>query len=325
MRAIVWGVGLLAVLWCGYWFAGAWAIDRGLQQGLAQAGAQGLVVSAQTQVKGFPNRFDITLTNPDVGDPMRGIRWTTPFAQVFAMTWKPWHVIAVVSNSQTLDLPGQSLAITTDDLRASVVTQPSTALPLERVAMSATAVTVTSTLGWTVGADVAELHTRPDASLANGHQFAFDARNIAPDPRALARTGLPPVIPIARFEGAVGFSAPLDRFAGATNPRPVALRVDSGRVEWGPLVLDARGSIAANADGLAEGRIDIAITGWREAVPLAVAAGALSEEASGMVTNLLAALARQGGDEDVLNLPLVYQGGLGMLGPLPIGSAPRLN
>jgi hypothetical protein len=325
MRIILWGVALLAALWCAYWFAGSWAIDRGLRDGIARANAQGLVVQAETQVSGFPNRFDITLTNPDVGDPVRGIRWTTPFAQVFAMTWKPWHVIAVVAGTQTLDLPGQSVGITTDDLRASVVSAPSSALPLERIALTATAANATSTQGWTVGADVIELHTRRDPTQANLHEFAVDARNVAPDPGLIGSTGLPAVIPVVRLHGAVGFSAPLDRFARDTQPRPISVTITDGALEWGPLGVTAHGQIAPNAEGLAEGRIDIAITGWQQAVPLAVASGALSEDSARMVTNLLAALARQGGDENVLNLPLVYQNGVGMLGPLPLGAAPRLN
>jgi hypothetical protein len=325
MRAILWAVAILGALWCGYWVVGSQAIERGVAAAAAQATEQGLVVGGQANVAGFPNRFDLTLTAPEYGDPARGIRWTAPFAQIFAMTWKPWHLIAVMANDQTLDLPGQSLGIATADLRASLVSRPVPALPLDRIALSATALQVTSTAGWGIGADVAELHTRPDAGLPNGHQFALDMKNLVPQIPALAASGLPATIPTIAFTGAIGFSAPIDRHAGNGNARPTALRIDSGRIDWGPLQLTAQGQIAPGADGLAEGTIDLTITGWREAIPLAVAAGLISDQAATLTTNLLAALARQSGDENELNLPLVYQNGVGMFGPIPLGPAPRLN
>jgi hypothetical protein len=325
MRAIIWGVAILAVLWCGYWFVGAQAIDRGVAAAAAQAQADGLIVAGEATVAGFPNRFDLTLASPEFGDPTTGIRWSAPFAQVFAMTWKPWHIIAVMANDQTLELPGQSLGIRTSDLRASLASRPVPALPLDRIAISATGVDVTSTAGWGLAADVAELHTRPDAALPNGHQFALDMKNLVPRIPALAGSGLPATIPVIAFTGAIGLSAPIDRHAAESTPRATAIRIDSGRIDWGPLQLTAEGQIAPGADGLAEGTIALTITGWREAIPLAVAAGLLSEQAATLTTNLLAALARQSGNENELNLPLTYADGVGMFGPIPLGPAPRLN
>lgn len=325
MRVILLVVAILAALWCGYWFVGARAIERTIAAAMTQATAQGLVVAGEAGVSGFPNRFDLTLTGPAYNDPVRGIRWSAPFTQVFAMTWKPWHLIAVFANDQTLDLPGQSFGITTADLRASLVTRPVPALPLDRLAVSATALDVTSAAGWGLRAEVAELHSRPDAALPNGHQFALEIRNLAPRLPGLAGSGLPATVPTTAFTGALGFSAPLDRHAGRNAPRVTALRIDSGRIDWGPLQLTAKGQIAPGPDGLAEGRIDLSITGWREAIPLAVAAGLFSEQGAALTTNLLAALARQSGDENELNLPIVYEGGVGMFGPIPLGPAPRLN
>ncbi len=325
MRIIFWAVAVVTALWFGYWFAGAWAIDRGVGAAVARANAQGFAVAGDASVAGFPNRFDLTLTDPAFGDPVRGVRWTAPVAQISARVFAPWHVIAVLADTQTLELPTQTLGITTDDLRASLVAAPSPDLPLRRIAVSATAVDVTSTAGWGAAAAVAELHTRPDADLPDGQEFALSVTDLRPRIAALAATGLPDTIPQVTLNGAVGFSAPLDRRAAATRPRPTALRIDAGRIDWGPLQLTAQGQIAPGADGLAEGRIDVAITGWREAIPLAVAAGLLSDQAATLTTNLLAALARQGGDENVLNLPLVYDNGVGTFGPIPLGSAPRLN
>ena len=119
MRWLLGIVLALALIWGGYWLVGAIAIERGAEdffasQG-ARAGRQSLVVH------GFPNRFDLTVTQPVFADPVVGWRWTTPFAQVFAMTWKPWHLIGVLADSQQIDTGQQRIGVTSDDLRGSLV------------------------------------------------------------------------------------------------------------------------------------------------------------------------------------------------------------
>lgn len=326
MRAMIWIVGFLAVLWMGYWFAGSYAVRTGAEAAFARATDQGLVATnAGITVAGFPNRFDLNVIAPDIGDAQTGLRWQSPDLTVFAMTWKPWHIISVLANTQTVTLPGQTLGIVTTDARASVMAVPGTTLPLDRIDVSVTAPVITSTLGWTLAADSVELHTRRDASVAHGHELSLVIPNLAPDAALTAAAGLPATIQMIRFDAVGSFSAPLDRNAPAAQPRLTGLRVKEGTVLWGDLTLAASGEIAANADGLAEGRIDITVQGWRRALPLAVTMGLIQPEVAPTVEGMLNAIAAQDGDAETLELPLVYQNGRGNLGPLPLGAAPRLN
>ncbi len=326
MRAMMWSVGILACLWMGYWFAGSTAVERGTNAVFAQAAGQGLIASNQgVHVAGFPNRFDLTITAPDIGDAETGMRWQSPDLKVYAMTWKPWHIITVLANTQTVTLPGQTLGIVTTDARASVKAVPSMALPLDRIDVSVVAPVITSTLGWTLRADGVELHTRADATSPNAHELSLVIPNLAPDATVIAATGLPATIAMIRLDAVGTFSAPLDRNAEATQPHLTGLRVKEGSLLWGDLTIAAQGEIAANADGLAEGRIDITIKGWRKAIPLAVTLGLIQPNVAPTVEGMLNAMALQTGDAETLQLPLVYKSGRGSLGPIPLGAAPRLN
>jgi hypothetical protein len=326
MRAMLWIVGLMATVWMGYWFVGSTAVENAANAAFAQAADQGLVASNQgVHVAGFPNRFDLTITAPDVGDAQTGMRWQAPDVKVYAMTWKPWHIITVLANTQTLTLPGQTLGIVTADARASVKTLPQMTLPLDQIDVSVAAPMVTSTRGWTLGADGVEFHTRQDAGVPNGHEVSIVIPNLTPDGAMIAATGLPAAIQMIRLDAVGAFSAPLDRNADKTQPRLTGLRVKEGTVLWGDLTIAAQGEIAANAEGLAEGRIDITIKGWRKAIPLAVTLGLIKPNVAPTVEGMLNAMALQTGDADVLQLPLVYKGGRGTLGPIPLGAAPRLN
>jgi hypothetical protein len=326
MRALTWIVGILAVLWSGYWFVGSRAIETAATDWFAVQNENGMVAQYDTlNVAGFPNRFDLTVTDVDLGNPVTGVQWRMPLLQVFAMTWKPWHIIAIPGDEQRLELSDQSLVITTGDARASVVFRPTTDLVLSRLSASATQARVVSSLGWIITADVAEIHTRQNLTAANAHDIALDAINLAPDPTLLATTALPAQIAQIRLRATATFSAPLDRNAAATQPRVIGWRVDQGSILWGDLTVNSKGEVAASAEGLAEGRIDFVITGWHRAVPILVSAGLVKPDVAPTIENLLAALAAQDGDPETLVVPLAFANGRMTLGPLPLGPAPRLN
>ena len=93
--------------------------------------AEGRVATYETlEVVGFPSRFDLTITAPVLADPARGMAWRAPFAQVFAMSWKPWHLIASLPGGQEISVSGQKFGLDTDRLMASLLLVPGPDLAL---------------------------------------------------------------------------------------------------------------------------------------------------------------------------------------------------
>jgi hypothetical protein len=149
---------------------------------------------------------------------------------------------------------------------------------------------------------------------------------IGPDPSVTAALpDFPETVEKLRLDAIVTLTAPLDRMAGRSHPRPIQLEVKEAQLVWGSLVLFGSGTIAAAADGLAEGRIALRLTNWRDAIPLAVAAGLIKPEVAPTLANMFALLAGQSGKPEDLDLPLVFANGRMSLGPLPLGPAPRMN
>src|SRR5690606_31763771 len=93
-------------IWCGYWFVGARALDRAIGQGLAHVPA--LSTEGHT-IRGFPNRFDITFDAPHLR--AEGVDWQAPFVQVFALSYRLNHLIAVFAHDQLLQAGGLSVAV----------------------------------------------------------------------------------------------------------------------------------------------------------------------------------------------------------------------
>ncbi len=335
MRKLMFLLVVATLLWSGYWFVGSSALRQGAEQWFADQAASGMTAEKTAlRVSGFPNRFDMTVEGLRLADPQSGIGWQAPFAQVFAMTWKPWHIIAALPPEQTVTLPDQAVTLTAEGLRASLRAKPATALPLAAVIVESGPFTATSTAGWTVGAAKAVTSVSADEEVPNaGDQpnayiLSLDIAGLAPDPAAIERivaeAGLPPTVAVLRVLATATTTAPLDRFAGDANPRLSALDLTDSLVTWGDLSVTAKGRLAPDDQGFAAGRIEIAVTNYQRLVPALVAAGVIKPELSQTVGNMLAALAQDSGDPNLLQMPLLFDSGRVSLGPLPLGPAPLM-
>jgi hypothetical protein len=325
MRKLLFLLVLVTLLWSGYWFAGSTALKQGAEELFAGSAARGLVAEkTDLRVTGFPNRFDLTVEGLRLADPASGMGWQAPFAQVFAMTWKPWHVIAALPPEQVVTLPDQEVILASEGLMASLRARPTPDLPLAMAVAETDRLEARSTLGWTVAADRSVLSLAAVEGTEADYVLSLDIANLAPDPGLLSAGDLPPEIAVTKLRATLTLAAPLDRHLGGAGPQMTALDLTETLVSWGDVLLAAQGKIAPDDQGYAAGRIEISLTNWRRFLPLAVATGAVQPELAPTVETLLAGLAEQTGDPEVLKLPLVLEGGWMSLGPVPLGPAPLL-
>lgn len=321
MRALIWIISVLAALWGGYWVVGSRAAKAGAEAWLAESGA----TYQNLSVAGFPNRFDLTVTDIALSDPVQGIGWRAPFAQVFAMSWKPWHLIAALPNDQVISLPDQNLDLTSSRLMGSLQLVPGPDLALDEVVAQGSNLRLSSDAGWVLAAQEIVGSTRLDPSRANSHRLGLSVTNFSPDPAlmaALAETGLPAAISDIRLDANLTLSAAIDRHANHNPPQVVGLDVTEAKLHWGTLRLLAKGSFARDDMGFAAGEIMLQVEGWRNLPPLLAALGTITADFVPVLEQGLQVMAEAGGDPSVLNLPLVAKDGRMTLGPLPLGPAP---
>lgn len=326
MRLILWAVLGLGLLWAGYWFVGARQIRLGVAEWFAQQEAAGLTAENQgIAVAGFADRFDLTLTAPHLEDPASGWGWRAPFAQVLAMTWKPWQWIAVLPNSQELITPfGQTLTLGSTRLRASLLSRPDFSLPLERAVIEGESLTLASDLGWRALAEKLVLAAQHDPTRGNALRLGAEVRNL--DLPAALTQSLPEL-------GARISTLHLDATASFTNPVTLRLApsevtdltLSAAALTWGPLEISAKGRLTADPQGYATGKIDVSVKNWRILPRLMVALGLVPARNEETVQRGLAFLAKLGPDPETLALPVMFREGVTLLGPLPIGPAPRLQ
>ena len=325
MRVILWVVLALGVLWAGYWVVGSRMIEGGVADWFAHADAQGIEATQDgIAVAGFANRFDVTVTKPQLRDVATGWGWQAPFVQVLAMTWKPWHVIAALPHTQTITLPGQAVEVQSTKLEASVRLMPSAELPLAEVVVEGQDLQAVSDLGWQVAAKSVVAAMARDG--VTGQRLGLDMVDVTPDPALVAQLpDLGGVISRVHLDATLTLSAPLDRHMAQVQPRVTAVSLADFKLVWGKLVITAKGDVAPRADGLAEGKVAFRLQNWRSIPPLLVQTGLVLPGMGDTITRGMDILAQSGPDPELLEIDLVFAGGRMMLGPLPLGPAPRLN
>ena len=327
MRALLWIVLAAAGVWSGYWWVGSGAIEREVTAWFKQQALAGMEAQNDSViVRGFPNRFDLTVEGLSLADPATGLGWKAPFVQVFSMTWKPWHLIAAMSPGQQIVLPDQTLSIDGTSMKASLELHPNAQLGLYEARLEAGDLTIGSDLGWKIKAAQLFGSTLETTPLAN--RLGVAVKDLMPDAAlmaALRGTDLPPVIEALHLDATAHISAPLDRSAPETHPKMTALAIADLRLIWGALQMTAEGELKAAPNGLADGEISIKVAGWRRLPVVLGALGIIDPQMAPGLERALEVMATSGADPEVLLLALKCAGGQMSLGPFPLGPAPRLN
>ena len=327
MRVILWVCLALGVAWGGYWFVGARAVESGVAQWFAATAANGVIATNQSvSVAGFPSRFDLTVTEPHLADPASGWGWRAPFAQVFSMTWKPWHLIAALPNDQEIDAPGQKIMLHSTALKGSLRLHPSTDLTLAEIVIEGHDLAATSDLGWTIGAKSLLFAIAEDTTQKNAQHLGLDATDLTPD--ANLTTQLPRLgdrITTLHLDATLLLTAAIDRHIAETQPKLAGIKLKDFHGVWGTLKISAAGDILRAPEGYADGKIDVQIEDWRQIPKLVVALGLVQPGMEKSIERGLELLANSGPDPTVLALPLEFKSGQMNLGPLPLGPAPMLN
>lgn len=328
MRWLTGLVIVLSSLWGGYWFIGERAFETAARGWFTTLQQDGKTASnSNLVVHGFPNRFDLTVTDPHIADPVTGVDWQAPFFQVLSLSYKPWHVIAAFPPEQRLTLPPEAMTIRAAKLQASVVAKPLPSLPLDRVTLIGEALEVTGDLGWMVKADTLQFATRLDESRSNWHEIGLNVANLTPDPQLIALLDgvLPPQLAMIRVDALVGLTGPIDQTVLASAPLVSAVELDDLQLDWGSLRVTAKGNVIADGAGFAQGEAVLRLENWRVALDVAEKIGILAPKQRKLWEQAAQFLAMGSDGADSIELPLVFQNGQTNIGPISLGPAPRLQ
>jgi len=337
MRKLIGIITVLFGLWGGYWFVGSTALETNLKNYLTSEHSPTDPVEiaySELTVRGFPNRFDTRLTDISVIDAAAGISWRAPFFQIHALSYKPYHIIAALPHSQTLQLPGQDLQISSDEIKGSVVLAPGAlldkALEIERSSIVIRNLGVESNMGWKTAITKASIATRQTPTRPLHYDLAASANAITlPKPlRTLIdpKQQQPAVLDRATLDSTLTFTQPWNLLAArAMTPHLTEVAVNGFNIFWGDVQLQASGSLQIDSGGHPQGRLELTATNWQKMYQLAENANVVDPNFAQTIQNGLKVLADMSGGENVIKVPLNFTNGQIYMGPFLIGAAPRFN
>lgn len=317
----------LMLAWGGYWVVGSGALDRGATAWLDGLPAQGIPASyANLRVQGFPNRFDLILTDLAIGDPA-ALQWRAPFFHLLALSYRPNHLIAVFPPAQQVVTPLQTLTLTSLSARASVLFQANTALPLDHMELVVNQGALLSDHDWEASFSQLRFATRQVFSAENAHQIGLDLIELQPA-AALRRAidpekSLPEVVDNLHLDLTLQPDRPIDRHAFAdAGPGLLTLTLTSLNLHWGSMKVQAEGELTRGSDGTATGKITVRVQDWRRMLALAATGFGLDHLALGNLTRALETLEALSPDKTRLEVALTFANGRGSIAGLPLFAAP---
>ena len=291
MKKLLVVIVVLSSLWAGYWFVGSTAAKAGFENWFEARRADGWQAEyTDITLLGFPSRFDTTLKEPVLADPNTGLAWEAPFLQIFALSYKPHHIITAFADTQTIRTPKQRYDVASTGMRASMVMEPNTDLAFNRANLVSEALAITPE-GF-------------EPTRLDGLQVA-----------------------LTRVEGAqyrVAFNAWDISALEEGRPQPRLIKLHLAEAQWGDLQLEAAGELTVDRAGTPTGKLTIKARNWREIVALARATQAAPDVLLDQIEQALSLVAQLNGNAETLDIPLGFSNGFIKLGPVPIGAAPRL-
>jgi hypothetical protein len=332
MRLLLVIVISLGAAWGSFWVWGARALEQGVVQGLADLSAGDMTAEYDAlAVRGFPNRFDLTLERPRLRSETLGFAWQAPFFQTLALSYRPNSVIAVWPHDQTLELGRSRFTLRSKDLRASVTLGLAANLPLDHMVLVGQELALSADSGGQ--ADLANMRfaTRPSLVAVNSHDIGFEITDLRFDAGLRAQLGLPSEwaggVDRLRVDATLVFDAPLDRFvmAGTRNAQIQALTVREANLRVADIDFSAKGALTVLSDGGLDGTLTLSARPWQAGRDLIVALGLVGPKDTAQLGRMMEVMASLSPDPSALELPLRLADGMIRLGPLVLGPAPRLS
>jgi hypothetical protein len=331
MRLLLVIVISLGAAWGSFWVWGARALEQGVVRGLADLSAGDMMAEYDAlAVRGFPNRFDLTLERPRLRSETLGFAWQAPFFQTLALSYRPNSVIAVWPHDQTLELGRSRFTLRSKDLRASVTLGVAANLPLDHMVLVGQELALVADNGGQ--ADLANMRfaTRPGLAAVNSHDIGFEIADLRFDRALRAQLGLPfdwaGGVDRLRVDATLVFDAPLDRFvmAGTQNAQIQAITLREASLRLGDVDFSANGALTVLSDGGLDGTLTLAARPWQSGRDLIVALGLVGPKDAAQFSRMMEVMVGLSPDPSAIELPLRLKDGVIRLGPLVLGPAPRL-
>lgn len=331
MRKLIALIVVLTMLYGGYWFVGRSQIQSRLTDAIVQVDASEMNVTyASLATRGFPSRFDTTVTDLVIEDPNARVRWETPIFQLLALSYQPNNVRAYFPEEQVFIIDGARYTLFTNAMVARGHVSASAALAFQQAELELLNPRLRTEGGeeLTLERLFAAMRLTPDTTQS--YDVFFEARSIVLpenirnliDPQGLQ----PPIMQSLRLDSDLVLSDPIElNRAYAVALSITNLSIKEFALAWGEMSVSVIGDVAPDDAGVLDGSITISARNWQQALDLAVASGALKNDRIFLLTEIAKNFDETPQILDTLTVTFSIVNGEMALGGFALGPAPLLR
>ncbi|MDE0111882.1 MAG: DUF2125 domain-containing protein [Albidovulum sp.] len=328
MKALIALVLMLGLGWSAFWFVGSRHLLSEVETRLESEPSLDVQYS-DISVRGFPNRFDVTIADLEVTDLKSGSRWAAPFLQILLLSYDWTHAIAVWPPTQSVSVGGEYYTIDSVGMRASAMLDLRPEFKLESITFESGQVKI--------------LNSNLLAASITDAVFAAKRHESTP---GLFRIGMSiPKAELVRMAksgsgGASNLNLAISNLLGdlrvryGTSPRFGNFRsletriseisVDRLTSNLNGLDVSVDGSLEISASGHPVGELALELKNPQVLLDFAAASGVLSELQATVISFALPLLAERGSNAGAFRIPIQFKDGQTILAGTRIGPAWRL-
>lgn len=330
MKWLISAVLLMAIAVSSWWLAGSWTQECVVRSWLDARAAEGWLANYDSvDVTGFPSQFATRIAALELADPDTGWVWSAPDLILKQDAFRPDRLRAAWPQLQTIASPFERLEIASEGMISDLNIRPTAPFALDASDTVLSNVLVSSTAGWTMSLPEGRLSaTRVDGEDST-YDIAFSVIDLTlPRPilSLLDPTGvLPDRVQRMASTARVAFDRPWDlRAVEERRPQITSIALDEMVASWGTLLFRTTGTLDVDDRGRPSGDLSVRAVNWREMIEMASNAGVFPQGLRGSAEALLGMVAAASGRPEDLDATLTFSDGRVFLGPIPLGSAPRL-
>ncbi len=321
------------VAWSAYWVLVSQMVRRGIDDWMAQQRARGGEVrTAGLSVGGFPLAFETDAREVDLLHPDGAVlRLASLTAR--APSWAPTEIDVRLDRGIHLVLPVQvgasSAPVTVVAAGGDGDLGLSLGGDLRTARLGLSDIAIEGAPAGRITAAAAEIRAIQPAAQPAGASLGVTAQARTVTAAAMPLPRLGPSIDSALIE--LALTGPVPRAAQV--PELTAWRDAGGtvRVErlalvWGPLAVEATGTLALDQALQPRGRLDAQVRGFTDALQALAAAGTVTSAQAGFIGLALNVMAGPPGADGIATLraPLAIDNGIVSLAGFPLGAMPRI-
>ncbi len=205
-------------------------------------------------VRGFPNRFDMTVHHPVYIDPVLNLRWQAEFVQLLSLSYQSNKMIIAWPPIQQIQINDQPFDILTEKMRTSLSFDSISDLQLDTAITESAELTLSNAPAWQIHFGDLLVALRRSFETGQRVEFAISARHLPKNFAAQPESWLESLmadLALVEFSVAIDFDGPVPANPCAADSAAIKrIVVQDSQLRWQDGMLALNGDLALTNDKL---------------------------------------------------------------------------